>query len=222
MENPAWSLIWHWPPMAAALKECKLDHEAVAHRCVWDRAKDGQRLKKVYKFCSTGKWIGKTNRKCNCKSNKHANLTITAIDKFGKKSFAGIGSALQRSAAYPRALGKLIVDSWKHNVQCPDAPESNRPSSSSSRHLVLQEMLGTSRSDACAWLEPTAGENRSWKAVQRPGTNVEAKQTAAWLQPSAGNEFIHHQAPSNKRRRALGATEITLSGWLQPSASGQQ
>jgi hypothetical protein len=76
----------------------------------------------------------------------------------------------------------------------------------------------SSRNEACSWLQPTAEENHSQEAVQRPGKK--AKQTAAWLQPAAGSESIHHQAPGSKQKRALSTTEVT--GWLQPSASGQE
>lgn len=214
VENPAGSMIWRWPPMEAALEECTLDHQAVAHRCAWDKARYGKRLWKQYKFRSTGSWIGKTNRKCNCWSKKHTNLTSTAIDKFGKKSVTGIGTALRRSSAYPRALGKLIIHAWKKA----QTPASSLPASSSSRHPAPQGMLGTSRNEACSWLQPTAEENHSQEAVQRPGKK--AKQTAAWLQPAAGSESIHHQAPGSKQKRALSTTEVT--GWLQPSASGQE
>ena len=215
VENPTNSSIWRWPPMAAALEECALDHQAVAHRCAWDKAPDGERLWKQYKFRSTGSWIGQTNRKCKCRSNKHKNLTSTAIDQFGKKSVTGIATALRRSSAYPRALGKLIIHAWKCKAQ---TPASSLPASSSSRHPAPQGMRGTSTNEACAWLQPVAEENHSQEAVQRPGKK--AKQTAAWLQPAAGSESIHHQAPGSKQKRSQSTTEVT--GWLQPSARGQE
>ena len=219
VENPAPSMIWRWPPMEAALEECKLDHQAVARRCAWDRAPDGKRLNKQYKFRSTGSWIGQTNRKCKCKSKEHARLTSVNINKFGKKSVNGISAALQRSAAYPQGLGKLIIHAWKQKAQ---TPASSLPASSSSQHPAPQRMLGTSRNEACHWLQPTAQENHTigQEAVQRPGKK--AKQTAGWLQPAAGSKSIHHQAPRSKQKRALSTTEVTASGWLQPSASGSK
>ena len=215
VENPSWSCLWRWPPMKAALEECTLDNEAVAHRCAWDTARDGKRLWKQYKFRSTGSWICKTARKCNCRTKKHNNLTRTDISECGKKSVSGIGTALRKSSAYPRALGKLVIHAWKHKAQ---TPASSLPASSSSRHPVPQGMLGTSRNEACTWLQPTAEENLSREAVQRPGKK--AKLTAAWLQPAAGSESIHHQAPGSKQKRALSTTEV--GGWLQPSANGQR
>ena len=205
--------------MAAALEECKLDHQAVARRCAWDRARDGKRLWKQYKFRSTGSWIGQTNRKCNCRSKKHTNLTSVVFDENGKKSVNGISAALQRSAAYPQGLGKLIIHAWKQKVQ---NPASSLPASSLSQHPSPQRMLGTARNEArsCQWLQPTAGENHSQEAVQRP--EKKAKQTTGWLKPAAGSKSIHHQEPASgsKRKRALSTTKIT--GWLQPSASGQE
>jgi len=74
-------------------------------------------------------------------------------------------------------------------------------------------MFGT-----CTWLQPTAEENHSQEAVQRPGKK--AKQTAAWLLPAAGSESMDHQAPGSKQKRARSTTEV--GGWLLPSANGQK
>ena len=192
-----------------------MDNEAVAHRCAWDNARDGERLWKQYKFRSTGSWICQTAHKCNCQSKKHKNLTRTDISKCGKKSVSGISAALRTSSAYPRALGKLVIHAWKRKAQ---TSASSLPVSSSSRHPAPQGMLGTSKDEACTWLQPTAEENHRQEAVQRPAKK--AKLTTAWLQPAAGSESIHHQAPGSKQKRALSTTEV--GGWLQPSANGQK
>jgi len=200
--------------MKTALEDCALDNEAVAHRCAWDKARDGERLWKQYKFRSTGSWIHQTARKCKCRSKKHNKLTRTDLSECGKKSVNGIGTALQKSSAYPRGLGKLVIHAWKHKAQ---TPASSLPASSSSQHPAPQGMLGTSRDEAHTWLQPTAEENHRQETVQRPGKK--AKLTTAWLQPAAGSESIHHQAPGSKQKRALSTTEV--GGWLQPSANGQ-
>ena len=103
IENPPQSTLWQYLP-TSFMKQ--LPNSAVCHRCSFEKAADGKRLWKQYKFYCSDPWIGDLQVGCNCELG-HIALTSK---KDGKVT--GNLDRLSESAAYPIALGQAVISAW--------------------------------------------------------------------------------------------------------------
>ena len=119
LENPPVSYIWKFPPLASCLERLGMNlHTAICHRCAYEESLSSEsklRLGKRYKLVATGAWIQGARRSCKCPGRKHQVLTKRWI-KYGKRKCAGKRELLTQSAAYPRGLGKVIIQVWQQGT----------------------------------------------------------------------------------------------------------
>ena len=139
IENPPQSTLWQYLP-TSFMKQ--LSSSAVCHRCSFEKAPDGKRLWKQYKFYCSDPWIGDLQVGCKCQQG-HIALTSKQDGKVTGKL-----DLLSESAAYPIALGQAVISAWssqdvhdpvgeprasKRSWQSLDVGDDNSPSSSASK-----------------------------------------------------------------------------------------
>ena len=74
LENPPGSRLWHFPPLANVLNPL-CTQTCLVHRCAYDTAMRGQRIRKVYRFAATGQWVESVAATCPCGGKPHLHLT---------------------------------------------------------------------------------------------------------------------------------------------------
>ena len=195
-ENPPCSTIWKFPVVKQVLDFCVL-RSTCTPRCAWSTEPFGKRMLKRFKFACTGMWISDIRRQCRCPRRRHLHLTRSVWTN-GKRKFTGRGHALKKSAAYPDALGRAIVNAWSQSSAFHTSSRRPHPASNSTP----------------AWLQPcpcsTSASTRSRSYKGR----VEAaalSSAPSWLQPVAGaaSELV-----SSRRGSDPGAPT-----WLNPTPS---
>ena len=105
-EQPKGSYLWKLPPVKLAIEHLNLTSTLTA-RCTFDRKPFGQRFLKIFKLYGPS-WIANMYRTCKCPDGKHEPL----VKSYENGTFAGIPEALSASAAYPKAMGKALVQCW--------------------------------------------------------------------------------------------------------------
>ena len=105
IENPPSSCLWSYYP-EKFMNE--LGCTAVVYRCRFDdSAPPGNKLWKQYKFAGTDPWVCRLHLGCDC-NNTHSKLTYK--DKNG--GVCGNQALLTDSAAYPKRLGRAVIEAW--------------------------------------------------------------------------------------------------------------
>ena len=117
LENPPSSTIFNFPVLRAAISSMKLV-SCVTHRCAFDvSVAKGKRLWKKCKFMGPAAWVQKLAKRRPCQGKNHIYLTERWTDCHGKNRFKGLKTLLDKSAAYPAALGTAAVKAWlKHRA----------------------------------------------------------------------------------------------------------
>ena len=91
-------------------------------RCAWSNEPFGSRYLKRYRFWAAKSWVLALWRACPCHKKGHIKLTWRRRDGHKIKTY-GIKLHLVRSAAYPRNLGRGIVEAWSaRKVSGPRSP----------------------------------------------------------------------------------------------------
>ena len=204
IENPPGSTIWKFSPMKEGIQICG-GHSAVTPRCAWSMDRLGKRMKKYFRFCCSAPWIQKLRRKCRCGRKGHLQLTVIRFVN-GRKRFTGKRVALLKSAAYPPALGRALIQAWCQ--------------SSSNLNNVLR-----SRGDGCTchWLTTSPGSAPTTSKKPRKPTERKRKQPeVAWLCPPPSSMKSHkkEQEPAWTRPSPNAShyqAEAGSPAWLQPS-----
>lgn len=149
IENPPQSTLWNYFP-ESFMKI--FSSSAVCHRCALEDAPDGKRLWKQYKFYCSDPWIGDLQIGCKCQMG-HVALTTT---KDGKVT--GKMHLLSESAAYPKRLGKAVIDAYCEQ-DSPLAPElQGRKAAPKKRSWQTLEDASASSSSA-----PSGASRRFWQ-----------------------------------------------------------
>ena len=120
----------------------------------------------MYKLVATGAWIQGARRSCKCPGRKHEILTKQWL-KSGKRKTAGRCELLTRSAAYPRGLGKAIIQLWQQGMTTVPSPKVQgctpnwfQPSVEAPQsrvHSPKTTVLGSGSAQGSSWLKPALG-----------------------------------------------------------------
>lgn len=113
LENPPSSTLFLYGPLVDSLAAVDAErHTAVCPHCAFSAARVGRRFGKKFKFMSTAAWVRKLARKCKCPGRKHIKLVK---EKFvdGKRKATGCQALLRESAAYPKPLGRAVIQAWQ-------------------------------------------------------------------------------------------------------------
>lgn len=212
-ENPPSSTIWKFPIVKQVL-DSFVQRSTCTPRCAWSTEPWGKRMLKRFKFACTGTWISDIRCKCRCPGRRHLRLT-GRVWRNGKFRFTGKGLALKKSAAYPDALGKAIVNAWrKSTTSCPTVCSVHASSP--------------------AWLEICPGAGNSLTYKRPAGTKKMRKplpasdSLPAWLQPSPACTSVSSSQPDWLQPKAIVARKLTSSttgsasgapSWLNPAPS---
>ena len=166
LENPPSSTIFNFPVLRAAISSMKLVN-CVTHRCAFDvSAAKGKRLWKKYKFVGPAAWVQKLAKPCPCQGKNHIYLTERWTDCHGKNRFKGLKTLLDKSAAYPAAMGTAAVKAWLSNTA-----EKHRAPDSETRGQKRKAVWSTN-----SWLQPSV----SGAVDSRPSSKPH------WCLPPAG------------------------------------
>lgn len=216
-ENPPSSFMWKFPIVKQVL-DCFVQRSTCTPRCAWSKEPWGRRMLKRFKFASTGTWMSHIRRQCRCPGRRHLQLTRRVWSN-GRVRFTGKGLQLKKSAAYPDALGKAIVNAWRKSAASTSEWSASSP----------------------AWLELCPGAKKSLPDKRR---NAEHKADAkkmrkpssashfspAWLQPSPGCVCSSSCEPSWLQPQACAVSKPSLSAtrsdshapaWLSPAPSSR-
>lgn len=212
VENPPSSAIWKFPILKQVL-DTFVQRSTTTPRCAWSTEPMGRRMLKRFKFACTGEWICNIRRKCRCPGRQHFKLT-TCVWRNGKLRFTGKRHALKKSAAYPDALGRAIVNAWQQRGAAPSSGQTNpscnrmdvRPSLSKSKPCRNAckgkrcKPAAASSVQQPAWLEPSPGQ-----AQASPSSSL------SWLTPSP--------IASNVTTSCARPMGFSAPAWLTPSPS---
>ncbi len=202
-ENPPSSVIWKFPVVKQVL-DFFVQRSTCTPRCAWSTEPWGKRMLKRYKFACTGTWISHIRRQCRCPGRQHLQLTQRVWSK-GRCSFSGKGLQLKKSAAYPDALGRGIVNAWRQRNATTSETSTSAFSVHKPRKALHQAGAKKMRkpSSAChcgpAWLQPS------------PGSACASSSQPTWLQPHAGT---HRRLSSSATK-----TDSDAPAWLNPAPS---
>jgi len=166
VENPIRSVIFKYRPVQQVAEALQMV-PVITYRCAFSGAPYGERFQKGFRFLATGAWIEQTSERCCCPGGVHKQLVKISFSG-GKRRVTGIQSALMVSGAYPRALGRRIVQSW--------LAHRSQQLTASSAHSASNSLAG--------------GQTRFWaQAMPQPGDNAAAPHstptTRSWAKPSA-------------------------------------
>ena len=171
---------------------------------------------KRFKFACTGRWISHIHRPCRCPGRRHLQLTCRFWSN-GRVKFTGKARQLKKSAAYPNALGKAIVNAWRKNTAYTTQSSTSSP----------------------GWLEMCPGPKKSlpgkcWNTEHKADAKKMRKPSSAshssppWWQPSPGCACASSAEPSWLQPQACGVSKPSLSAtrsdshapvWLNPAAN---
>ncbi len=207
VENPPGSVIWKLGILKQVLRA--FGHSSiVTPRCAWSTEAFGKRSLKYFKFVATGGWIRRIRQKCRCPGRRHFLLTTVSF-RNGRARFTGKKVALRQSAAYPKALGRRIVQAWQQRGDPCCVPRS-----ALSRTSWLMPMPGsTSAMPACTSNKRrSVAEKQAQPKVSRPAasasrTSSAAPDTPGWLCPSPLSSM---------------ATPSQEPPWLHPTPCGSR
>ena len=196
MENPSRSDFWKYPCIKDLCVQV-LPSSALSNRCAWDTRPFGKRLLKQYKFVATGEWIQQTARKCRCPDNKHQELVRTSESG----AVSGIADQLQASAAYPRRLGRGIVDAWNSRFpgsEMGSGVQVHRPSARTQHQQWLCESSDDSRDD----------HHKPEASHQALDSKKRSQKSSSWMHGSSSDE----SAPPAKR---------SSSSWMRAASDSE-
>jgi len=230
VENPPWSFIWKFPPMAAVMSK-GLQHSAVTYRCAFERkASSVPRLWKVYKFWATGSWIQGTRRTCQCAGKPHLRMTKSYLDRLGKRRHNGIPNLLTQSAAYPDALGVSIVRAWSKGAARVPSAGSVRKSCKRKVQRPGPQVLPKRARGSPAWLRPPVSSVRLHSLISADGSSVRSPASGprrqkplargpctgapSWLRPPA-EDSAHDPEWQGGRP---GMARSSVPSWARPPA----
>ena len=215
IENPASSLLFKYAPILEVVQK----YSAVVvntPRCAFSTEAFGERYYKLYKFAAfgppndtaPGTWIQATVRSCACPFKKH----VTLMHRLPNGQVSGKIADLQRSAAYPVALGHAIVAAWQHvgaALKPDDAAGGWRLAPRSVIHDDAESLP-----DQPAWLQPESPPVVLEDVSPKSGKFQQKPDQPAWLQPESPPMILEDVSlKSGKFQQKPGQP-----AWLQPES----
>lgn len=188
-ENPPSSFMWNFPIVKQVL-DCFVQRSTCTPRCAWSREPWGRRMLKRFKFACTGTWISDIHRQCRCPGRWHLQLTRRVWSN-GRVRFTGNGLQLKKSAAYPDALGKAIVNAWRKSTASTSESSSSFPGwlelcPGAKKDLLDKRRNAAQKADGKKMRKPSSASHSSPSWLQpSPGCVCASSSESSWLQPQA-------------------------------------
>ena len=228
VENLAGSSIFHIPTLESVIAFFS-SGSALCCRCAFATERMGKRFKKAYTLVGHA-WVKHLCAPCKCKGGLHCPL-VHRVVRYGKEHVTGKKGLLQQSAAYPRRMGKFVVEKWQKHGSSSSTSSSTAEDMTwthpKPRQTCKKRSQGPTASSS-SWKTPRHEEedapgapSQDWKRLPLMETvatlstvhTLRADASSAWKSVPLVDEIVRVLPTEHRLRETM---SMATSPWKRP------